>query len=301
MHAMSVNYRDLAIADGRYPAAILPDVVPLSDGAGEIVELGTDVEGWRVGDRVCGIFTQSWLAGRRKADDGHTDLGGPVHGVLTEFRCFEAHGLVEIPSHLSFPEAATLPCAAVTAWNALFGARPVQTGETVLVMGTGGVSTFALQFATMAGARVITISSSDEKLEKHRKLGAAELVNYRRTPDWDGEVLRLTGGKGVDHVVEIGGPGTLDRSLAALAMNGQVNLVGVLSQGQMSPLQLIGSNGNMRGLIVGSRDLFEQMNRAIEMHDIKPAIHEIFPFDRATDAYRSLLSADHVGKLVITV
>ncbi len=301
LHAMAINYRDLAIADGRYPGSILPNVVPLSDGAGEIVALGDDVDHWRIGDRVCGIFTQSWLAGKRTADDGQHDLGGPIDGVLTEFRCFEAHGLVHIPAHLSYPEAATLPCAGVTAWNALFGARPIQAGETLLVMGTGGVSTFALQFATMAGARVITISSSDEKLEQHRQLGASGLVNYRRTPEWQDEVRLLTDGKGVDQLLEIGGPGTLDRSLAALALHGQVNLIGALSQGQMNPLGLIGSNGTLRGLMTGPRDLFEQMNRALEMHEIKPVIHATFAFDQAVDAYRAIQNGEHVGKLVITV
>ena len=215
MRAASLNFRDLAVATGRYMmSALPPNLVPLSDGAGEVIEVGDGVMRVKAGDRVAGIFMQSWLGGEMEPADGQTALGGAINGVLAEYVVFDEAGLVHIPPHLSFEQAATLPCAAVTAWNALYGLQKLQPGQSVLILGTGGVSVFALQFAHAAGARVIATSSSDAKLERARALGASDGINYKTHPDWQDEVKRLTGGRGVDHVVEVGGPGTLARSLA---------------------------------------------------------------------------------------
>ncbi|WP_207461338.1 NAD(P)-dependent alcohol dehydrogenase [Azospirillum sp. SYSU D00513] len=302
MRAASLNYRDLSVAKGKYRlSSIPPDLIPLSDGAGEVVEAGPEVTRFKRGDRVAGIFMQGWIGGEITVEDRATALGGAIDGVLAEYRLFDQQGLVPLPDHLSFEEGASLPCAAVTAWNALYGAKPLQAGETVLVLGTGGVSIFALQFAHAAGARVIATSSSDEKLQRARDLGAAEGVNYRRHPDWEAEVRRLTGGRGVDHVVEVGGAGTLPRSIASCRLGGWVHLIGVLSGGQMDPTMIMGAGVTVRGIYVGSRQMFEAMNRAIELHRLRPVIDTVFPFDRAHDAYRHLESAAHVGKVVIRI
>ncbi|WP_207477101.1 zinc-dependent alcohol dehydrogenase family protein [Arenibaculum pallidiluteum] len=302
MRAASLNYRDLAIAQGRYGTGGVPrNLVPLSDGAGEVVEVGPDVTRVRPGDRVAGIFMQSWIGGEIAESDRASALGGAIDGVLTEYRLFDEQGLVHLPEHLSFEEGASLPCAAVTAWNALYGLRSLQAGETVLVLGTGGVSIFALQFAHAAGARVIATSSSDAKLERARAMGAAEGVNYGRHPDWEKEVRRLAGGRGVDHVVEVGGSGTLPRSIAACRLGGAVHLIGVLTTGQMDPGMILGAGVTVRGIYVGSRQMFEAMNRAIALHRLKPVIDEVFPFERARDAYRHIEGASHVGKVVIAI
>src|SRR5690606_9272559 len=221
MHAASLNYRDLMIATGTYGLAnTRPTPIPLSHGAGEVVAPGPGASRLSVGDRVAGIFHQNWLAGEATDDMLGSALGGELDGVLSEYRAFDAEGLVRIPEHLSYEQAATLPCAAVTAWNALFGHRLTQPGDTVLTLGTGGVSVFAIQFAHADGARVIATSSSDEKLQQVRKLGATDLINYKQTPNWDEEVLRLTGGRGADQVVEVGGAGTMPRSIRAVRRGG---------------------------------------------------------------------------------
>jgi NADPH:quinone reductase-like Zn-dependent oxidoreductase len=302
MHAASLNFRDLAVATGKYVmSALPPDLVPLSDGAGEVVEVGPDVHRVKPGDRVAGIFMQGWIGGRMEPEHGQTALGGAVDGVLAEYVLFDQAGLVHIPDHLSFEQAATLPCAAVTAWNALFGLQPLQPGQTVLVLGTGGVSIFALQFARAAGARVIATSSSDEKLDRARALGASDGINYRAHEDWHTEVRRLTGGRGMDHVVEVGGPGTLQRSLGATRSGGVVTLIGVLTRGTIDPLAIFGSGALVRPIYVGSRQMFEAMNAAIALHKIEPVIDRVFPFDAAKDAYRHLKGATHIGKVVIRI
>ena len=201
--------------------------MPLSDGAGEVAEIGPGVTRVKPGDRVAGIFMQTWLGGEIEPEHAASSLGGAIHGVLAEYVVFSQDGLVRLPEHLSFEEGATLPCAAVTAWNALYGGRPLRVGETVLVLGTGGVSIFALQLAHAAGARVIATSSSDGKIAQAKTLGASDGVNYREHPEWHEEVLQLTGGRGVDHVVEIGGASTLPRSIAAARLGGQVHQIGV--------------------------------------------------------------------------
>lgn len=302
MRAASLNFRDLAVATGRYGrGAPRPDLVPLSDGAGEVVEVGPDVTRVKPGDRVAGIFMQSWLGGEIAADDHASALGGAIDGVLAEYHLFEQDGLVHLPAHLSLEEGATLPCAAVTAWNALFAQRPLQSGQTVLVLGTGGVSIFALQFAHAAGARVIATSSSDEKLQRALALGASDGINYKAHPDWENEVRRLTGGHGVDHVVEVGGAGTLSRSIASTRVGGSVQLIGVLTGGQIDPSIIMRANVTVRGIYVGSRRMFEDMNRAIAFHRTRPVIDRVFPFDRARDAYRHLQGASHIGKVVIRI
>lgn len=300
LRAASLNYRDLVVATGRYSSGgTRPNLVPLSDGAGEVVKVGADVDRVAVGDRVAGIFMQGWIAGPISDTYAATALGGSIDGVLAEYMVFDQQGLVHLPEHLSYEEGATLPCAAVTAWNALFGERPLQPGQSVLLLGTGGVSIFALQFAKTAGARALITSSSDAKLERAKVLGADECVNHTREPEWQERVRSLTGGRGVDHVVEVGGAGTLPRSLRAARVGGSVHLIGVLTGGQIDPITIMHRAVVLRGVRVGSRELFEAMNRAIGFHQIHPEIDRVFPFEAAKDAYRHLESQQHLGKVVI--
>ena len=302
MRAASLNYRDLMVAEGRYARGSAPsNLVPLSDGAGEVVSLGPGVTRLALGERVAGTFFQGWLGGEMDPSDHARALGGAIDGVLAEEKIFAADGLVPIPAHLSFEEAATLPCAALTAWNALFTARPLLPGETVLTLGTGGVSVFAAQFAHVAGARVIATSSSDAKLEKMRALGATILVNYRTHPEWEKEVWELTERRGVDHVVEVGGAGTLARSIAAARLGGAVHLIGVLTGGEIDPTLILRRSVTLRGIFVGSRQMFEAMNRMIALHRLHPVIGRVFSFAEAKDAYRHLKAAGHVGKIVIRI
>jgi NADPH:quinone reductase-like Zn-dependent oxidoreductase len=300
-HAASLNYRDLMFVKGTYhPKAKLP-TVPFSDGAGEVVATGGDVTRWKTGDRVCPIFTQGWLEGEPSMQKNRTALGGgDLDGVLRDYGAFDENSLVKIPDALSFEEAATLPCAAVTAWNALVNSGKLKAGETVLTLGTGGVSIFALQFAKMHGARVIATSSSDEKLERARELGADFTVNYRSAPDWDREVLSLTNRTGVDHVVEVGGAGTLSKSLNSARVGGHVALIGVLaSGGDFDPRSILMKSIRVQGILVGSRRMFEEMNSAIEANGLKPVIGQTFPFEEAREALRYMESGSHFGKIVI--
>ena len=302
MRAAALNYRDLNDATGRAARGTLPEnLIPLSDGAGEVESVGPDVTRVKPGDRVAGLFMQGWLGGDMEQYHVDSSRGGAIDGVLAEYVIFEQDGVVPIPSHLSFEEAATLPCAGVTAWNALYAGRPLRTGETVLVLGTGGVSIFALQFARAAGARVIATSSSDEKLEKAKALGASDTVNYQRHPEWHEQVLALTGGRGVDHVVEVGGAGTLGRSVEAARIGGQVHLIGVLTGGEINPTPILRRNTLLRGIYVGSRQMFAAMNSAIAWHELRPVIDRVFPFDAARDAYHYMKTQRHVGKIVIRI
>jgi NADPH:quinone reductase-like Zn-dependent oxidoreductase len=303
VHATSLNYRDHAVVTGKYFGGILQrDTVPLSDGAGEVTAIGANVSRFKAGDRVAGCFFQGWV-------DGLPDLtklmalGSPADGMLAEYVVLDEDGLVAIPDHLSFEEAATLPCAAVTAWNALMVSGKLRAGHTVLALGTGGVSIFALQFAKMSGARVIITSSDDAKLERARELGADATINYRSSPDWDQEVQKLTDGRGVDYVVEVGGTGTLAKSFASVGFRGQVSLIGVLSgpEGDTNPHSLMLKNARLVGIFVGSRVMFEQMNEAISINQLRPVIDRVFPFDEAAEAYNYQLSARHLGKVVIKV
>ena len=300
-HAASLNYRDLLFVKGLYkPKARLP-AVPFSDGAGEVVAAGANVKKWQVGSRVCPIFTQAWIEGSLTAEKRRTTLGaGDVEGVLREYGAFDENGLVEIPEHLSFEQAATLPCAGVTAWNALIVSGQVKAGDSVLTLGTGGVSVFALQLAKMHGARVIATSSSDEKLEKAKRLGADEVINYKRTPDWDKEVLRLTDKLGIDHVVEVGGAGTLSKSLNAVRIGGHVAVIGILAgAGEFDPRSILMKAVRMQGLLVGSRRMFEEMNKAVESNGLKPVIDKTFAFEDAAAALRHMETGAHFGKVVV--
>ncbi len=300
-HAASLNYRDVMFFKGIYrPDAKFP-AVPLSDGAGEVIEIGENVTRWKVGDRVCPIFMQGWLGGAPTREKARTALGGgDLDGVLREYGAFDENGLVRSPEHLSYEEAATLPCAAVTAWHALVEFGNLKAGEAVLTLGTGGVSTFALQLAKLHGARVIATSSSDEKIARVRKLGADDTINYKSTPDWDKEVFRLTDKIGVDHVVEVGGAGTLQKSLNAVRMGGSIAVIGALAGGSgLDPVRVLMKCVRLQGIFVGSREMFENMNRAIALNALRPVIDRIFPFEEAREALAYMESGSHFGKIVL--
>lgn len=303
VRATSLNYRDQAVVMGVYVLAdSTRDTVPLSDGAGEVVAVGEGVTRFTPGDRVAGTFFQTPPNGPPSAMPAA--LGAPLDGMLAEEVVLYEDGLVHVPQGYSFEEAACLPCAGVTAWHALMRAgRSIRPGDTVLVLGTGGVSTFALQFARAAGARVIATSSSDDKLRHARSLGAAEGINYKTTPEWDKEVLRLTGGRGVDCVVEVGGLGTLPLSMSAVGRGGKITLIGVLTghQGGVNPHALMFKGAALHGIFVGDRPMFEEMNRAIETNGLKPVIDTVHEFDQAVDAFKQAASGSFVGKIVIRV
>jgi NADPH:quinone reductase-like Zn-dependent oxidoreductase len=303
MHAASLNYRDLLVAKGAYGSQQFKPIVPLSDGAGEVVAVGEGVTRVQVGDRVAGIFMQTYLSGELTPEKANSALGGAIDGVLAEYVAFEQQGVVKFPEHLSYEEAATLPCAAVTAWNALIAEAQLKAGETVLLLGTGGVSIFALQFAKMMGARTILTSSSDEKLERARQLGADDVINYKVTPDWEEKVWALTNARGVDFVVEVGGSDTLSKSLRAVRYNGKIALIGVLTglAGDVSTGAILHKHVRVQGIYVGSRDMFEDMNRAIAQQKMSPVADRIFAFNEAREALAYLESGAHFGKVVIRV
>lgn len=299
--AVSLNYRDLLVAKGQYnPRMPLPRV-PCSDCAGEVLAVGDTVTSVKPGDRVCGTFFQEWADGPLTEAAAKSALGGAIDGVLAERVVLNAHGVVRIPDHLSFDEAATLPCAAVTAWNALITDFD-PAGKTVLVQGTGGVSVFALQFAVALGAKVFITSGNDDKLSRALSMGATAGVNYKQTADWDKWAKGRTNGEGVDLVVEVGGAGTLDSSVKATRPGGRIALIGVLAGGSgFDPLPLMMKGITLRGIYVGSRAMFERMNSAIEKHALRPVIDRVFAFDEVQAAFRHLESAGHFGKVVIRV
>jgi NADPH:quinone reductase-like Zn-dependent oxidoreductase len=302
VRATSLNYRDLMVlkGGGRGPTKI--GVVPLSDGAGEVASVGDGVSRFAVGDRVIGCFHPRWFGGPIKADYLTDRLGANLDGMLAEYAVVSEEAAVAMPSHLSFEEAATLPCAAVTAWVALTGPHRVTAGDTVLTQGTGGVSIFALQLARLLGAEVIGTTSSTAKAERLKALGAAAVIDYIETPEWHEKVAELTGGRGVDRVVEIGGPDTLANSIKSLAVGGHISLIGSsLSRPgiMLDPLLLGGRGMSLGSISVGSRADFEAMNRAIALHRLRPVIDRVFPFDAAQDAYRHFESRAHFGKVVI--
>ncbi|PJE01098.1 MAG: NAD(P)-dependent alcohol dehydrogenase [Mycobacterium sp.] len=303
VRAASINYRDLGVISGRYfTGPVMRPTVPFSDGAGEVIDVGPKVERFAIGDAVCGCFFRDWFGGPLTDRIFQHQLGGGLDGVLAEQVVLPESGAVVKPDHLTFEEAATLPCAAVTAWNAVIHTGATRPGDTVLVLGTGGVSLFALQFAKLAGARVIVTSSSDDKLARAETLGADVLVNYRKSPEWQEEVLEHTGGHGVDLVVEVGGAGTLPRSLQAVKTAGQVAVIGVVAGGgSIDPLPLIPKALRLQGIYVGSRDMFEDMNAAMTQHRLRPVIDEVLAFDDALDAYRALPQGNHFGKIVVNV
>jgi NADPH:quinone reductase-like Zn-dependent oxidoreductase len=302
VHAVSLNYRDLMVVVGKYNPKLKLPRVPLSDGAGVIHSVGEGVTDVKVGDRVAGIFMQNWLDGAPNAQKYRGALGGDIDGMATQYIALDHAGVVKIPEGVSFAEAATLPCAAVTAWNALHKAGGITVGSTVLIQGTGGVSIFALQFAKAMGARVLGTSSSDEKLERARTLGLDAGLNYKKDPDWADWAIEQTGGEGVDLVVEVGGAGTFSQSLKAAKIGGAVAQIGVLSQSD-EPVGvglILRKQLRVQGIYVGSRTEFEAMNQALALHPIKPVIDEEFQFSEFPAALRRMQSASHFGKLVVS-
>jgi len=301
VRACSLNYRDLLILKGLYNKKLPLPLVPLSDGAGEVAAVGDGVTRFRVGDRVAGCFMPAWIDGEVTEAKAKSALGGGGTGMLAEYVVLPAEGVVHSPDHLSDEEAATLPCAAVTAWHALVTEGGVKAGDTVLTQGTGGVSLFALQFAKLHGARVIATSSSDAKLARALQLGASDGINYKTTPEW-GARAREIAGAGVDHIIEVGGAGTLPESLRAVRMNGRISLIGVLSgAGQFNPTPVLMKNLRVQGIFVGSREMFEAMNRAIGLHQLRPVIDRVFPLTEVRAALHHLESGTHFGKVVIRV
>jgi NADPH:quinone reductase-like Zn-dependent oxidoreductase len=301
MRAASLNYRDFLTVTGMYnPKQPLP-LIPCSDGVGEVVEVGEGVSRFQVGDRVAPIFAQRWLAGAPEVDRLRSTLGGPLDGTLAELLVVSEEGAVKLPAHLSDEEGACLPCAAVTAWSALVTDGGLRAGQTVLVLGTGGVSIFGLQIAHHHGARVIVTSSSDEKLARAQELGAWKGINYRENPDWGKEVRKLTGGRGVDHILEVGGAGTLSQSLGAVTMGGRIALIGVLA-GVVSDIpvtRILMNKVTVAGVLVGHRESFEDMNRAFEVGEIRPVVDQVFPLAETRQALEHMAAGKHFGKIVI--
>ncbi len=301
MRANSLNYRDLMVLKGSYRANPRTGLIPLSDGVGEICAVGARVKRMKVGDRVAAIFHQRWLGGRMTRECMGSDLGGSIDGALTEMAVLNQEGVVKLPEYLSYEEAATLPCAAVTAWAGLTELAQVKAGDTVVTLGSGGVSVFSIQLAKLLGARVIATTSSAAKAKRLAELGADDIIDYVTYPDWDKEVMRLTGGRGADHVMEVGGAGTLPRSLQCLGIGGCVILIGTVSaKGQMLDPNLFRGKGvTLRSLSVGSRQSFESMNRALEQHELRPVVDQVFPFAQAREAFQHLQAQRHFGKVVI--
>ncbi|KAG7438133.1 Zinc-type alcohol dehydrogenase-like protein [Fusarium oxysporum f. sp. raphani] len=310
--AVSLNWRDGIVAIGTYPFPGPNALVPGSDGAGIVEAVGEGVTEWKEGDRVVANFTQEHIAGRLTRDVGLTQLGGEAQGLLGEYFIFPKTGVVKIPDYLSFEEASCLPCAALTAWNALYGLTPLRPGQTVLLQGTGGVSTFALQIAHAAGAKTIVTSSSDDKLAKAEDLGATYGINYNKTPDWAAEAMKITKGKGVDHIIEIGGTLTLQASFDAIGFNGQIHCIGHITnpdplgagkdlRGPDAAFLALDRLCVVRGVVVGSREQLQDMLECFETNDIRPVIDRVFPFEKVREAYDHLWSSMHTGKVVIQV
>jgi NADPH:quinone reductase-like Zn-dependent oxidoreductase len=299
MKAASLNYRDLLTV--KMGGAPLP-LIPFSDGAGVVEAVGSGVTRVKVGDKVCPTFFQSWTEGPVTAEARNLALGGSVPGVLQEKMLIDAEGVTKFPDHLSFEEAATLPCAGLTAWRAIAVEAPIDSSSTILVQGTGGVSIFALQFAKAIGAKAIVTSSSDEKLERAKKLGADYLINYKTTPEWGKKALELTNGRGADVVVEVGGENTLGKSLEAVRVGGSIVVIGVLGgfTNNIFIPALFGKNAKMIGISVGSREQFAGMNKAIAKWRLHPVIDRTFSFEQVPDALRAMEAAGHFGKICVT-
>jgi NADPH:quinone reductase-like Zn-dependent oxidoreductase len=303
LHAASLNFRDLMTVTGVYnPKMALPRI-PGSDAAGVVSAIGSEVTRFAPGDRVTTLFFQDWPDGEIQPATGKSALGGSIDGAFTTARCFPETGLIAAPDYLTHEQAATLPCAALTAWNALVEKGNVRAGETVLILGTGGVSLFALQIAKMHGARVIVTSSSDEKLARARSLGADETINYRTTPNWDDEVLKLTANRGVDHVVEVGGAGTLPRSLRSARPSGHVYIIGVLSgPGDGIDVRTVLTKSlNVCGVYVGSEAMFHRMNAAFAANKLQPVIDQVFPLASYREAFTHMQNGSHFGKIVLSL
>jgi NADPH:quinone reductase-like Zn-dependent oxidoreductase len=301
LHAASLNYRDLMVVLGTYnPKMALPRI-PGSDAAGIVTAIGSAVTHFKVGDHVTSLFFQDWLDGPIQTTTGKSALGGPIDGVFSTAHVFPESGLIHAPANYTHAEAATLPCSALTAWNALVEKGNLHAGQTVLLLGTGGVSLFALQIAKANGARVILTSSSDEKLSRARDLGADEVINYRTTPDWDREVLRLTNNRGADHIVEVGGAGTLPLSFKSVTPGGRIYLIGVLAGkgAAIDPTPILAKATHVDGVYVGSRAMYQRMIAAIDTNRIHPIIDRTFPLTQAREALTHMQSANHYGKIVL--
>lgn len=304
LRAASLNYRDTLTVVGGYGSRQKQErLIPLGDGAGEVAEVGPGVHSWRRGDRVIACFMPNWQGGEMSEDKSAASLGGSIDGCAVEYRVLPATGLARTPEHLSDIEAATLPCAALTAWSALISQGRIGPGDTVLTQGTGGVSLFALQFAKLAGARVIATSSTTERLRRLRELGADEVINYREEPDWGRRARTLTGGRGVDHVVEVGGAGTLAQSVRAVRVGGALSLIGVLSGAKpdFNLAHVVMQNIRLQGVTVGSRDQLEHMLAAIAAHKLKPVVDRIFPLTEIRAAIEHLGARRHIGKVCIAI
>ncbi|WP_054024606.1 zinc-dependent alcohol dehydrogenase family protein [Bacillus sp. FJAT-28004] len=303
MRAVSLNSRDLGVIDGFYNPNLNKPLIPVSDGVGEVVSLGEHSNRFKIGDRVSGIFTQSWITGEPTQQNWVSTLGSPLNGLLGEYVVLSEEGLIRVPDLLTDIEAATLPCAGVTAWHALVEEGKIKAGDTVVVQGTGGVSVFALQFAKLYGATVIVTSSSDEKLKRAKGIGADFGINYKQTPEWDKVVLALTEGRGADHIVDLGGSATLNRSISALRVGGQISMIGGLSGFRVEGFDIIPAiirKARLQAINVGSRDMFESMNHAIEHSGLHPIVDSVFPFERAVDALQYLTRGSYFGKIVIS-
>lgn len=302
--AWSLNYRDVMVVEGRYNPRMKMPATPLSDGAGEIVAVGESVTKWKVGDKVMPIMVQRWFDGEPDAETSRTAIGAGAtwDGILRERAAFDENSVIAVPKYLSQSEAATLPCAAVTAWNALVVSGKLKAGDTVLTLGTGGVSVFAVQFAKMLGAKVIATSSSDEKLEKLRGLGADETINYKTREDWDRAVLEMTDKRGVDHVIEVGGAGTLAKSINAVRVGGHIAMIGALdTEGTFNHVPIFMKAIRLRGIFVGSKAMFEDMTAVITKNKIKPVIDRAFEFEDIKRALDYMKSGAHFGKIVVRI
>ena len=303
--ACALNYRDLMVVNGKFPST-KADVIPVSDAAGIVEKVGPGVKEFKEGDKVLPIFNQAHYGGAYTKEVFESGLGRNIDGVLATYRVFPETGLVHMPAHLTFEQGATLVCAGLTAFNALFGMKPLLPGQTVLLLGTGGVSIFGLQFAKMAGAKTIVTSSSDHKLEYVKSLGADHVINYNNCPNWSDRVRQLTNGRGVDHILEVGGAGTLKQSFACLKLEGVISAIGFLDDGggPSNPnliREAITKQAILRGFSVGSRLMFQQMNDAVSSHHLVPVVDKQFTFDEAAAAYKYLASQKHIGKVCITV
>jgi NADPH:quinone reductase-like Zn-dependent oxidoreductase len=304
LSAASLNYRDLVVVQGNYGRlAGEPPLIPLSDGVGEVVAVGSEVTRVKPGERVCTTVFQGWHSGELEDWMAETALGGPLDGVLSEYRTLDEGGVVRAPEHLSDAEAATLPCAGLTAWDAVINQGSLQAGETVLILGTGGVSLFALQFAKLRGATAIVTSKSNEKLARARALGANHTINYLETPRWGGPVREMTGGRGADLIVETGGGGTLPESLSAVRAGGRIMLMGVLAGAKLEAkvYHLVLRRVRLQGITMAPRDDFERMNALITEHGLRPVVDRVFPFEDSPQAFSHLAAQEHFGKVAIEI
>jgi NADPH:quinone reductase-like Zn-dependent oxidoreductase len=303
IRAVALNYRDLMVIRGDYNGGNAAPVVPASDGAGDVIEVGDQVTRFKVGDRVATTFFASWIEGRQTPEKSRHSFGGSIDGVLAQEIVVSQDALFKVPDHLDYNEAATLTCAGATAWNSLFVEGRARPGDSVLLLGTGGVSIWGLQLAKAAGLHAVITSSSDTKLDRARRLGADATINYTTTPEWHEDVLRATGGEGVEVVIEVGGAGTLKKSLLSTRMGGTVAIVGGVSGwgSEVDPFQMIRGAKHVTGIYVGSLAMLEDLARFVALHRIKPVVDRVFPFDQARAAYEYLDSGSHFGKVVIAV